>query len=121
MSLRTFVDSTGQEWHAFDVIPREQERRREDRRSSSEIVIDDAEGRREGDRRLSVGRAPRLATPAGGWLCFERGADRRRLSPIPADWSHCTDAQLEEYCRSARPVPQLPTSPRLARVEHSEH
>ena len=36
MGLRTFVDSLGREWSAFDVVPRENERRHRDRRSAEE-------------------------------------------------------------------------------------
>jgi|SRR5579884_1274277 len=108
MALRTFVDSAGVEWQAFDVVPRDQERRQYDRRSSSGAEPDDDEDRREADRRLTVGRASqRLGGPDAGWLCFDHNGDRRRLSPIPADWTRCDDVQLELYCRSARPVKRL--------------
>jgi hypothetical protein len=30
-----------------------------------------------------------------GWLCFESGAEKRRLSPIPDDWQTLSDEQLE--------------------------
>lgn len=102
MSLRKFVDSAGEEWQAFDVVPREEERRQYDRRSG-ELELADIE-RRDGDRRLTVGGRTSIVTPGAGWLCFERGSERRRLSPIPRDWSQCDDAQLEAYCRSARAV-----------------
>ena len=101
MSFRTFVDSTGQEWQAYDVVPRADERRHYDRRSG-EVHIADTEERREQDRRLTIGGRERL--PAKSWLAFEAGAERRRLSPIPEDWARCDDAQLEAYCRDARPV-----------------
>jgi hypothetical protein len=41
---------------------------------------------------------------ASGWLCFEAGTEKRRLTPIPDDWARCADEQLEQYCRTARPV-----------------
>jgi hypothetical protein len=102
MSLRSFVDSAGNEWQAFDVVPRSDERRHTERRSSGEVPVDSIE-RREADRRLTVGGAA-VITGARGWLCFERGNDRRRLSPIPEDWNRCDDSQLEVYRQSARPV-----------------
>lgn len=117
MSLRTFVDSTGQEWHAFDVVPRDDERRRYDRRDAGE-VSDNADERREADRRLTVGRSSRIGGPRSGWLCFERGDDRRRLSPIPQDWQHCPDSQLEAYCRKARPVQVLRFTPPQESASH---
>jgi hypothetical protein len=101
MALRTFVDSTGQEWQAYDVVPREEERRRYDRRSG-EVQLEEVEDRREQDRRLTVGGRERI--PAKSWLTFEMATERRRLSPIPEDWYRANDAQLEAYCRAARPV-----------------
>lgn len=104
MAHRTFVDSAGKEWLAFDVVPRPDERRRVDRRCPDE-ARSDAEDRRDLDRRLTVGgRSPLATAVAEGWLCFERDSDRRRLCPIPEHWMRRTDAELEAYCQSARPV-----------------
>jgi hypothetical protein len=104
MALRTFLDSAGNEWQAFDVVPRADERRRLDRRSPEERRATDS-NRRDGDRRLTVGGRSLLASGvADGWLCFERNGDRRRLCPIPVGWLHCPDADLDGYCQSARPV-----------------
>ena len=85
MGFRIFLDSGGREWNAFDVVPRAQERRRLERRVMSQLadMIDD---RRDEDRRITVGgRSPLASGVNEGWLCFERGVDRRRLTPIP-DW-----------------------------------
>jgi hypothetical protein len=103
MALRTFLDSAGNEWLAFDVVPRADERRRFDRRSPDE-ARSDAEDRRDLDRRLTVGWRSPLAIAIDGWLCFERGADRRRLCPIPENWMRLSDAELEACCQSARPA-----------------
>ena len=103
MSLRAFTDSQGIEWQAFDVIPRDVERRHYDRRSSGELRLDEDADRREEDRRLTVGGTG-LLNRHDGWLCFEHGAERRRLSPIPADWATAPERTLEEYCKSAKPV-----------------
>ena len=79
MAFRTFLDSAGNEWQAFDVVPRADERRRVDRRSPEERRAN-PEDRRDGDRRLTVGgRSPLASGVAAGWLCFERNGDRRRL------------------------------------------
>ena len=136
MAIRTFLDSAGNEWQAFDVVPRADERRRLDRRSdylrhperpeaprhpertdylrhpersegsaAQPARLSKPEDRRDADRRLTIGgRSPLASGVADGWLCFERGDERRRLSPIPPGWSRCTDEQLEAYCQSARPV-----------------
>jgi len=106
MSMRTFVDSSGNEWEVFDVVPPADERRSRERRTT-ESLGEASMDRRERDRRLTVGDMAHLSTIHDGWLCFERGADRRRLSPIPGDWRRCPDGALEEYCRSARPVRPL--------------
>src|ERR1043165_3061867 len=81
MSLRTFVDSSGREWQAYDVVPREEERRHYDRRSGEfqselrgEPHVDDTDERREGDRRLTVGGRERI--PAKSWLTFEGEGER---------------------------------------------
>ena len=104
MALRSFLDSAGNEWQAFDVVPRADERRRFDRRTPAERRTETAD-RRDTDRRLTVGgRSPLASGVADGWLCFERGTERRRLCPIPPGWSRCTDEQLDAYCHSARPV-----------------
>lgn len=114
MTLRIFTDSEGAEWQAFDVIPRADERRRYDRRSPAEQHALD-EDRRDADRRLTVGgRSPLVGTVSDGWLCFERGSDRRRLCPIPDDWRRCSDEVLDAYCQAATPVRR-----RLAPLEHS--
>jgi hypothetical protein len=119
MSLRTFVDSAGQEWQAFDVVPRDDERRHYDRRASGELTGEDQDDRREGDRRITVGRASRIGGPQSGWLCFESGDERRRLSPIPNDWRRCPENQLEAYCRAARPVRPLTFTPPQGSASHS--
>jgi hypothetical protein len=108
MSLRAFLDSGGNEWHVFDVVPRTGERRNQERRVSASAEQQLGADRRDGNRRLGVGGVARaLAINSEGWLCFERGSDRRRLSPIPTDWNRCPDETLEAYCRRARPVRRL--------------
>lgn len=104
MAFRTFSDAEGNEWQAFDVVPRANERRRYDRRSGALLIEEDGD-RRDGDRRVTVGGRSSL-TPGihDGWLCFEHGDDRRRLSPIPPDWSHATDEQLAGFLRAASRV-----------------
>jgi len=101
MSLRTFVDSARREWLAFDVIPRADERRYSDRRGDDATFA--GEERRDTDRRLTVGGSGGMQGTEG-WLCFECGEDRRRLSPIPNGWSRASDATLESYCRLATPA-----------------
>ena len=111
MGLRTFIDSLGREWSAFDVVPRDNERRHRDRRAD-DAVETFTDRRENGDRRLTPGSQSMLVSQASqGWLCFERGVDRRRLTPIPEGWEQCDEKQLETYCSQAKPVHRLFASP----------
>ncbi|HEU0012079.1 MAG TPA: hypothetical protein VFQ45_00260 [Longimicrobium sp.] len=77
MSLRSFKDSKGGEWRVWDVVPQ-----------------------------YAVARDADMMTPGleGGWLCFENGSHKRRLSPIPAAWEDATEQELEGYCTRAKTV-----------------
>jgi hypothetical protein len=111
MGFRTFQDSDGAEWQAYDVVPRSDEERREGDRRSGEYALPETDGdRRLNDRRVTVGRQPALlARAANGWLCFDRadGTERRRLSPIPEGWSRASDEDLEQWRQEARPAARL--------------
>ena len=108
MGYRVFRDSKGVEWQTWDVVPqlaerRAAERRRAERGVTPEAVI--AERRRVQERRVTSGRRPLLSAGLdGGWLCFEAPVEKRRLTPIPADWLRCDEACLERYCRQAKPA-----------------
>jgi hypothetical protein len=103
MPYRSFRDSSGVDWAAWDVVPQSTERRRAQRRQRSMSV--NFPERRRTERRTTAMRRPTLSHGfAGGWLCFEGRAERRRLTPIPPDWDRCGERQLEEYCRQARPA-----------------
>jgi hypothetical protein len=103
MGYRSFTDSAGMEWQAWDVVPQLAERRVEERRQERKPIP--FRDRRFSERRLVMSRRATLTQGlGGGWLCFEGTTGKRRLSPIPADWVRCPDAQLEEYCRMAKPV-----------------
>lgn len=39
-----------------------------------------------------------------GWLCFQCGAERRRLTPIPEDWDKLADGELEPLFEQAYAV-----------------
>lgn len=101
MAYRTFKDSRGTEWQAWDVIPRLAERRIADRRAPVDHPAH-SERRTQMDRRIIQGVRPTLKTGIqGGWLCFEAPDEKRRLTPIPADWDTCEQHQLERYCDEA--------------------
>jgi hypothetical protein len=103
MGYRSFRDSSGVEWDAWDVVPQLAERRVEERRTAHEAIS--FSDRRRSERRIVNGRRATMARGlSGGWLCFEGRSEKRRLSPIPRDWTRCGDDQLEDYCRRAQPV-----------------
>ena len=103
MGYRSFKDSAGIQWDAWDVIPQLAERRVEDRRQARRPIS--FRDRRALERRVVSSRRAVMASGlTAGWLCSEAPPDKRRLSPIPSDWARCADAELEEYCRQARPV-----------------
>lgn len=105
MPLRTFRDSNGAEWSAWDVAPRAVERRIAERRVLAEPT---ARERRERERRLSLGRPAELFSRFGqAWLCFDGQRERRRLMHVPDGWAQCSDAELERYLGEARPVRAL--------------
>ena len=103
MGYRSFKDSAGVEWEAWDVIPQLAERRVDDRRQARQPIR--FRDRRALERRvISSRRAVMAPGLIDGWLCFEGPTEKRRLSPIPADWTRCADEELEAYCLQARPV-----------------
>ena len=103
MGYRSFKDSAGVEWDAWDVMPQLGERRVAERRLSRRPI--EFNDRRRAERRTAnSGRAQMPRHLAGGWLCFEGASGKRRLSPIPGDWTRCDESRLEEYCQAASPV-----------------
>lgn len=109
MGYRTFRDSKGADWHAWDVVPRLEERRVNDRRTRP--AAPPHSDRRATDRRVLSG--PRGVLSSGyrqGWLCFETDAEKRRLTPIPPDWSRCAVERLEQYCAHATSARRISTN-----------
>jgi hypothetical protein len=114
MGYRVFRDSQGTEWQAWDVVPQLTERREIERRMQS-IAIDHADRRRAADRRVIKGRRPALTAGLdSGWLCFENGGEKRRLTPIPNDWMRATPDDLERYCQAAKRAPRPSTAAELS-------
>jgi hypothetical protein len=71
-SHREFLDTDGQEWQVWETHPR---------------------------RQTDPGRiADELA---GGWLAFESAKEKRRLAPIPDDWTALPDEDLARLCARA--------------------
>jgi len=110
MPYRTFVDEIGVPWEVWDVRPQWADRRVSGERRK--LSVDDEradppvlEQRRGADRRQAgsdTHRRVKLANGfSGGWLIFESGAERRRLSPIPSDWESAPTEKLSELCSRA--------------------
>lgn len=100
------MDSEGNEWRVWDVLPyssRQEERRRAERRQMPSAAYRGPERRTRPDRRV---RSPHLLTPGleRGWLCFETGEEKRRLTPIPSGWDGCSEDELERLCCEAMRV-----------------
>ena len=86
MSYRTFRSPAGAEWTAWCVTP-------------------------EGADAWNDKAAHFLPTGMSeGWLCFESGDDKRRLSPIPVGWAEKGDAELWALCGAAQPVKKRGTA-----------
>lgn len=105
MARREFTDSTGTDWSVFDVTPRSDDRRSYDRRRDGAETgpVPEAEDRRSDSRRVTVGQRPPRLTQ--GWLCFEREGERRRLQPVPENWTALSDPDLEKLLATARVAP----------------
>ena len=49
----------------------------------------------------------RLTVPAdmqAGWLAFQCGEERRRIAPLPVDWSEMSDDALVHLMSDAMPI-----------------
>ena len=80
MAVRTFDAPDGTTWSVWEVIP----------------------GRVSPLRSSSGSHLPREM--ANGWLCFDCGARKRRLAPLPSEWHARPDEDLWFWCRAADPV-----------------
>jgi hypothetical protein len=121
MGYRVFRDSQGKEWQAWDVVPQLTERREIERRARKDPV-QHADRRRQSDRRVMKGRRPMLTAGLdGGWLCFESELEKRRLCPIPEDWTRASPAELDHYLQSAKRVPRPSTAAQLSDAPHTHH
>lgn len=100
MALREFTDSAGRSWTAWDVPPHRiytQPRVRTERRVAPAAAWTP-------ERRTGRDRRRRVTHPhlLGGWVCFTSAREKRRLSPPPAGWDACSDAELEALCARAQ-------------------
>ena len=94
MTHRKIRDEDGRWWDVWEVYPSAVERRMSGEYPSVTGHGDPAiDGRTDGGRRREV----RLRVPEElqqGWLAFQAGSYRRRLVPVPENWSTLDDEAL---------------------------
>lgn len=111
LSHRVFVDSKGESWDVWLVLPTSAERRRVERRAAagaggSTYAGEERRGRIP-DRRMSSSgpRSPIDKQYNNGWLCFEsHSGEKRRLVPVPENWDQLPSAELIKLCSTAKRV-----------------
>ena len=94
MAYRRFKDADGLEWDAYDVQP-------------LPGFGPPSERRAEESEPMPVSRT---------WLVFERDGEKRRLSPVPANWEAAPTETLLSFLASATKVETNPRAERLAQV-----
>jgi hypothetical protein len=102
MALREFSDGEGRGWRVWNVHPARgysSSRAGGERRRRAGAYA--GEERRGHERRHLTLTLPGLER---GWLCFEAGEEKRRMSPIPDDWESCPPERLDAYRARATPV-----------------
>jgi hypothetical protein len=94
MTHRKIKDGSGRWWDVWEVYPAAVEERMSGEFPAIEGTdLQDKGSRKNRERRREV----RLLVPAelqDGWLAFQSGDDRRRLVPVPENWSTVDDETL---------------------------
>ena len=111
MSHRVIIDTKGETWDVWLVLPTSAERRRVERRvaaNAGELSYAGEERRgRVPDRRLN-NAGPRAAIDkefSNGWLCFEsHSGEKRRLIPVPENWELLSIPDMLKLCAAAKRV-----------------
>ena len=75
--MRTITDSAGTQWTVFEV-------------------------KKQGGVTDRWSYLP--AEFGNGWLCFESGTSKRRLTPVPARWREASDVELQRMLGQAQTV-----------------
>jgi hypothetical protein len=105
MAHRTFIDTDGTRWQAWDVVPQYAERRHGDRRKPPPRLVSE-EHRAAERRRRAEARVPVRQGFEHGWLAFESPVGTKRLAPIPHGWDALPDSALASLCRAAMDAPR---------------
>ena len=97
MAHRTFRDSLGRTWEVWDVRPGKPERRDLSKPAIPPDLIGDR--RTQAEYRVALGQEL-----ADGWLAFQTAGEKRRLTPIPADWERLPADELRALWGEAAEV-----------------
>jgi hypothetical protein len=117
MSLREFSDGAGRTWRVWGTVPGTQH---EADVFAQSARLQAAAERRATQREAEIARgvppadAPRRSAVSPGrehgWLTFESGEEKRRLSPIPADWATASEPELRRLLARADVVHLSPAA-----------
>ena len=96
MTHRKLKDGDGKSWDVWEVYPSAVEQRM----SGEHPAVPSENGAKQERREV------RLLVPSAlqqGWLAFQSGGERRRLAPIPENWTALDDtALLALLCQADR-------------------
>lgn len=87
MTHRKIKDGKGRAWDVWEVYPSAVEQRM----SGEYPAVPDGDGSTREKREVRI-RVP--SALQDGWLAFQSGKDRRRLTPIPEQWATLGDEEL---------------------------
>jgi hypothetical protein len=99
MTHRRVRDGGGDMWDVWEVYPAVVERR-----MSGDHAIIPPETMTDARQRQAQVRILVPDELKDGWLAFQRGRERRRLVPIPGDWSSLDDARLLDLLEKAERI-----------------
>jgi hypothetical protein len=87
MTHRKIKDGHGRRWDVWEVYPSAVERRM----SGESPAVQNTDGSGAGRREVKILVPSALQQ---GWLAFQAGDDRRRLAPIPLNWTTLDEEAL---------------------------
>lgn len=101
IALREFDDARGRRWQVWKVLPKFTKPR-----SGAERRVTVAEPSVADRRRADDRRGPLPPPWIHGWLCFQSGKEKRRLTPVPVRWEESSPEELEQHRRRAVKIPR---------------
>jgi hypothetical protein len=98
MTHRRIQDSEGRRWDIWEVYPSAVERRMS---GEHKVIPPNGEAGRRSRREYRVVVPHQLQD---GWLAFQAGEERRRLTPIPERWATYSDTELRALLARAERI-----------------